>query len=162
MAKKKEHVVEIGLDSFPPALSRDAIRQAVREAIKGTAKEITGRVSGKRTDCESVSSVPLNAVPVPKSFMLGGKTFRVTYDENISYKEGLNGHIFFEMNTVRLQPNAEGCTRTQEDIERVFLHELTHGILYTIGKRDLSNDEEFVNAFSNCLHQALKTAKYGE
>ncbi len=39
-----------------------------------------------------------------------------------------------------------------------FWHELTHAILYDMGRADLNN-EKFVTAFSKRLHQAITSAK---
>lgn len=42
--------------------------------------------------------------------------------------------------------------------EEVFLHELTHWILYKMG-HDLEKDEDFVCMFGSLLNQALKSIK---
>ena len=123
-------------------------REAIREAVRGAASKEVAR------------PLKLKAIPIPTSLMLGGKTIKVVYDDAVSHREGINGDIHHEMGTIRLQPDRQGRPTPQDDIERVFLHELTHGVLFTIGKMELARDEELVNAFSNVLHQALKTAEY--
>lgn len=41
---------------------------------------------------------------------------------------------------------------------QTFLHELTHAILFTMGKRD-GHDEEFIEGFSQLLHQFMRQLK---
>jgi hypothetical protein len=48
--------------------------------------------------------------------------------------------------------------RPRKRIETTFWHEVTHAVLYDMGHR-LNNDENFVNAFSERLAQAVRTAK---
>lgn len=48
---------------------------------------------------------------------------------------------------------------TEERKEQTFYHELTHAILDAIGEDDLNCNEQFVDAFSNVLYQAIKTMK---
>ena len=40
---------------------------------------------------------------------------------------------------------------------QTFLHELTHAILFAIGKEELNDDESFVNTFSSFLAEAINT-----
>ena len=42
--------------------------------------------------------------------------------------------------------------------EQTFLHELTHAILFTMGKRD-DHNEEFIEGFSQLLHQYMRQIK---
>lgn len=37
-----------------------------------------------------------------------------------------------------------------------IVHEVTHGILVYIGRSDLSNDEQFVQALGNVIYQTFK------
>lgn len=41
-----------------------------------------------------------------------------------------------------------------------FFHELTHSILDTMGRNDLSKDENFVCSFAGFLTEAMTTAEY--
>ena len=40
---------------------------------------------------------------------------------------------------------------------QTFLHELTHAILFAMGKEELNDDESFVNTFSSFLSEAINT-----
>ena len=42
---------------------------------------------------------------------------------------------------------------------QTYCHEIVHGILYIMGKEELSKDEPFVDLFGHLLYQVLKTAK---
>ena len=128
-------------------IPREDIRRAVRDVVYNSKES---------------RSMKLNTINVPRELMLGGKTFRIVTDSELTHREGANGDIHWERGIIRLQPALEGVQNAGDDIERVFFHELVHGILLAMGKRTQAGDEEFVEGFANCLHQALKTAKYGE
>ena len=115
------------------------------------------RVLDRATESRSMK---LNTINVPRELMLGGKVFRIVTDSELTHREGANGDIHWERGIIRLQPALEGVQNAGDDIERVFFHELTHGVLLAMGRRTLAGDEEFVEGFANCLHQALKTARY--
>ena len=48
------------------------------------------------------------------------------------------------------------CLRTEKK-KQIFLHELTHAILFAMGKDELNEDEAFVNTFSSFLSEAINT-----
>lgn len=126
-------------------IPREDIRRAVRDVVYNSKES---------------RSMKLNTINVPRELMLGGKTFRIVTDSELTHREGANGDIHWERGIIRLQPALEGVQNAGDDIERVFFHELVHGILLAMGKRTQAGDEEFVEGFANCLHQALKTARY--
>lgn len=41
----------------------------------------------------------------------------------------------------------------------LFIHEIIHGILDTMGETELSSNEKFVNAFAGYLYQVIKQIK---
>lgn len=96
---------------------------------------------------------------IPKTFSLGGRDYTVSLVDN--HLIGTNvAYIDFPKCTVTIANQFKGTICTQDYKESTFLHELTHGILDTLGYSKLSEDEELVEGFANLLHQYLKTAKY--
>ena len=57
-----------------------------------------------------------------------------------------------------LAKNFKGTKVLQDDLEIIYLHELTHAILFAMGEHKLNGKEKFVEGFSGLLHQALKSA----
>ena len=48
---------------------------------------------------------------------------------------------------------------TEEQMINVWLHELTHAVLFMIGEHDLNGNERFIESYSGLLTEALTTAK---
>lgn len=99
---------------------------------------------------------------IPKQFELFGHTIKVEWRDDLLDTEGVVGMCFFRENRIVLQrldtPAYRG--RVKECSEVTFFHEVLHFILDHMKRDELKRDEEFVNIFALCLHQALKTAKY--
>ncbi len=47
----------------------------------------------------------------------------------------------------------------ESHLHHTLCHEVTHAVLDTIGREDLSQDEAFVDLLSNALYQVLTTVK---
>lgn len=45
-------------------------------------------------------------------------------------------------------------------VQHTLIHEVVHAVLDTIGREDLSQDEQFVDLLSNAMHQVVLTAKF--
>lgn len=102
----------------------------------------------------------LNAIPIPKRFMLHGQVIEVKYDPNmISFKQA-HGESQPEYNSLTLQPRNDGHVIDQSQIEESFFHELMHFIFYHAGQLDAYKDEQVVELTANLLHQAFATAEY--
>ena len=92
---------------------------------------------------------------IPNVIDIGGLPFTVKYDKNDLLKSAnIDGMIRYSCQDISLRDNM-----SKEYTEQVLCHELTHGILNNIGKDELSNNEEFVSAFGNCLYKVLKENK---
>ena len=111
-------------------------------------------------DGESSAFITLNAVPIPKTFMLAGKVFHVEYSETLLSQENANGDHWFDLSRIRLQSSTPGFPMKQDHIEQTFWHEAIHGVLHSAGKHELAKDEELVMQIAHGVHQILKTAKY--
>jgi hypothetical protein len=94
---------------------------------------------------------------IPNNFVLGGSTISV---ELVKNDLGTNvGQIILPTGKIYVATNFRGEDCNIDYMEASFYHELVHGILDILGKHDLSSNEEFVEAFSNLLHQFEKTKK---
>lgn len=89
---------------------------------------------------------------IPKSFKLGAETIIVRQKDFIN-----SGNILGEyskgIGCVDLALNALSEKIPYSSKERTFFHELVHAMLYHIGERDLSSNEQFVDALSGVMHQ---------
>ena len=105
-----------------------------------------------------------NTIPIPKQFQIFGQTVKVRADNRLLVNEDALGVARFLMNEIHLLPSLDGIPRTQEQLEKTYLHELVHWMFYYTFKdtdnADLIVDEFVVDNIANLLHQVLKTSKY--
>lgn len=132
----KEHPGKTSID-------RRKIRKAVREVV---------RLSG--------ADIPLNPIPIPRKFMLGGIWIDVEVTEDLVHKDNAFGQANFNDNKIKIQPNVQGSPRSAQDIERTFCHELMHFLCHMAGEYEFRDNEQKIDVFSRLLHQSLKTAIY--
>lgn len=97
---------------------------------------------------------------IPKSFNLFGYTINIQFVKNLQYTHCANGVALFNKNKILLEPGTKNHPKLQSHIERTFVHELTHWILWVMDEDKLCCNEEFVDEFSRLLHQALISMKY--
>ena len=93
---------------------------------------------------------------IPKKFSIGGLEYTVQYSDNLRYGEEY-GHWNGTKCEIAIAYKAGGDTVCLDREKQTFFHELVHAILDAIGKDALNEDEEFIDAFSNALYQAIKT-----
>ena len=92
---------------------------------------------------------------IPATFQLLGRTWTVTQDSQETKHKHLMGECQNNRNTIKLTKGLEGEDFPQDEVEQTFFHELTHAVLFTMGKNKLNEDEKFVDVFAGLLHQAL-------
>jgi hypothetical protein len=97
---------------------------------------------------------------IPKSFRLFGTTVDVVFDNNSLNQLSAVGGSAWVQSKITLTDTHKGEKVSEDVIEDTFYHEKVHAILDSMGKHDLSQDEEFVNVFSRLLRQSDVTAKY--
>ena len=95
---------------------------------------------------------------IPSKFTLGGCEYKVELIPNSALLKHV-GLINMPAGTVSITTYFDGVQCTSDYMESSFYHELVHGILDTMGKKELSADEELVEGFANLLHQYIKTKK---
>lgn len=104
--------------------------------------------------------IPLNDIPIPKRFMLGGIWIDVEVTEDLVHKDNAFGQANFNDNKIKIQPSVQGLPRSIQDIERTFFHELMHFLCHMAGEYDLRDNEQKIDVFSRLLHQALKMSVF--
>jgi hypothetical protein len=75
------------------------------------------------------------------------------YEEDILMK-GLVGHSNFVNNELLVHP-----VDNKDLYFETVMHEIVHLVLYKIGRSDLTEDEGFVEVFSNAISQAISEYK---
>ena len=96
---------------------------------------------------------------IPKRFDLMGTTIDVEYNADMMFDGDAMGQANYRRNKIFIAPNTSTFKMTQEQVEHVFLHELTHWIFKQLNRNELQKDEELVDMFAELLHQTLKTAQ---
>ena len=92
---------------------------------------------------------------IPKKFRLGGVDYTVKQVDHC----GLNDDFGFwrPQGIIEIANQAGGYEVSESKKKQTFLHELTHAILFAMGKEELNDDESFVNTFSSFLNEAIST-----
>lgn len=95
---------------------------------------------------------------IPKRFDLMGTTIEVEYNADMMFDGDAMGQANYRRNKIFIAPNTSTFKMTREQVEHVFLHELTHWIFRQLNRTELQKDEELVDMFAGLLHQTIKTA----
>ncbi len=99
-------------------------------------------------------------VRIPKSFKLFGTTINVVFDNKYCNDKSRYGESNYGGSKITLS-TTQGLDELSEDkIINTFYHEKVHMILDTMGERDISNNENFVDIFAKLLRQSDVTAEY--
>lgn len=96
---------------------------------------------------------------IPKRFDLMGTTIEVEYNFDMMLDNDEVGQANYRRNKIFIAPNTSTFKMTREQVEHVFLHELTHWIFNRLNRSELQKDEELVDMVAELLHQTLKTAQ---
>jgi len=92
-------------------------------------------------------------------FMLAAKPYEVEYTEHDSDNLGQAKNPLLK---VQIQTKWAGKEVPEISQEQTLYHEVVHCILDEIGRSGLNSDEEFVQSFSNLMHQFVKTKVHAE
>lgn len=88
---------------------------------------------------------------IPKSFTILGSTFKVLLVDKVDEFDSW-GECYIR--TIKIKKSL-----SLEDKETTFLHECTHAILDSLGYKELSASEPFVEQVSQIIYQIIKTSK---
>lgn len=103
----------------------------------------------------------MNYVKIPSKFRVGGQEMIVRQVHHCDDNKLGNCIVASgEINIAEIFNNDK--QQSQGSKENTFYHELTHAILDTMGRRDLSDDETFVCTFSGFLTEAMTNAYFKE
>jgi len=97
---------------------------------------------------------------IPKRFKQYGQTIRVAYNAKILNRDEVVGLCDIKQCLIELCPSTEAAPISEGKIEQTFVHEWVHIILDSMGERELSRNEKFVQQFAGLLHQGMTTAEY--
>ena len=87
-----------------------------------------------------------------KNFKVGGQEVKVIEVENL---DGKLGECCLAAGWVKIADKFKGESQSESSKLNTLYHEMTHAILDTMGRDDLSADEVFVSSFSSFLTEAL-------
>ncbi len=89
---------------------------------------------------------------LPKQIQIGGQVLTTQIHEELGGKLGkcccYNGYI-------KIASNVDGCIQTESSMLNTYIHEITHVILDTMGREDLSQDETFVSTFAGFATEGI-------
>ncbi len=92
-------------------------------------------------------------VLIPKEYTVGGQLLEVSYVDSL---DGKLGTCCLGAGFVRIANSFNVEKQSETSKQNTFYHELTHTILDTMGRGDLSGDEVFVNSFSSFFTRGFK------
>ena len=95
---------------------------------------------------------------IPKHFSLMGYTVEVQYSDTLVDTEDRVGSALYRQSKIVLQSNCLGVSRSKQQIEQTYCHELVHFILRSMHALKECDNEGFVECFSGFLHQFMSTA----
>lgn len=92
---------------------------------------------------------------IPKKLKVGGVDYSVKQVEHCGTDD--NFGFWRPQGIIEVANQAGGYEVSESKKKQTFLHELTHAILFAMGKEELNEDESFVNTFSSFLSEAINT-----
>ena len=97
---------------------------------------------------------------IPTAFTLFGTRYTVEFDDTLALGSQALGSADFHNNRIKLMPGLDHFPISENKIEEVFCHELTHIILQRVAGADFTYNENLVDLIGGCIHQFFKTAEY--
>ena len=88
-----------------------------------------------------------------KKINIMGVDYKIKYVDKVNDEDGW-GQIDNSTTTIRINSSL-----SKQNIYNTLLHEITHCLLYKLGKPKLSSKEDFVEAFSNAIFDTLSRNK---
>lgn len=92
---------------------------------------------------------------IPKKFKVGGVDYIVKQVEHCGNYD--NFGFCRPQGIIEIANQAGGYEVLDSKKRQTFLHEITHAILFAMGKEELNEDESFMNTFSSFLNEAIST-----
>ena len=95
---------------------------------------------------------------IPNKYKVGGQSITVSTVDSLP--NDILGDSNIGSGLVRIAKTFRGLTQSEDSKFNTFIHELTHTVLDTIGRADLSDDETFVCSFASILTEAINSMEY--
>ena len=92
---------------------------------------------------------------IPKKFKVGGVDYSVKQVDHCGNYDDFG--FWRPQGMIEIANQSGGYEVSESKKRQVFLHELTHAILFAMSKSELNDDESFVNIFSSFLNEAIST-----
>ena len=86
---------------------------------------------------------------IPSKIRIGGQEVKVTLPDKI--EDSKLGKCCMASGKIEIARSFDGIDQSHTSKENTFWHEVTHCILDTMGRSDLSRDETFVCCFAGFL-----------
>ena len=92
---------------------------------------------------------------IPNKLKIGGVDYSIKHIEHCGMNDDFG--LWRPQGIIEIANQAGGYEVSDSKKRQTFLHELTHAILFAMGKEELNDDESFVNTFSSFLNEAITT-----
>ena len=92
---------------------------------------------------------------IPNKLKIGGVDYSIKHVEHCGMNDDFG--LWRPQGIIEIANQAGGYEVSDSKKRQIFLHELTHAILFAMGKEELNDDESFVNTFSSFLNEAINT-----
>ena len=92
---------------------------------------------------------------IPKGLKVGGVDYEVRFVEHCGTNDDFG--LWRSQGIIEIATQVGGYKVSESKKKQTFFHELTHAILFAMGKEELNEDESFVNTFSSFLAEAINT-----
>ena len=92
---------------------------------------------------------------IPNKLKIGGVDYSIKHVEHCGMNDDFG--LWRPQGIIEIANQAGGYEVSDSKKRQTFLHELTHAILFAMGKEELNDDESFVNTFSLFLNEAINT-----
>ena len=92
---------------------------------------------------------------IPNKLKIGGVDYSIKRVEHCGMNDDFG--LWRPQGIIEIANQAGGYEVSDSKKVQTFLHELTHAILFAMGKGELNEDESFVNTFSSFLNEAINT-----
>ena len=92
---------------------------------------------------------------IPNKLKIGGVDYSIKHVEHCGNYDDFG--FWRPQGIIELAKQSGGFEISESKKRQTFFHELTHAILFAMGKDELNEDESFVNTFSSFLNEAINT-----
>ena len=92
---------------------------------------------------------------IPNKLKIGGVDYSIKHVEHCGMNDDFG--LWRPQGIIEIANQAGGYEVSDSKKRQTFLHELTHAILFAMGKEELNEDESLVYTFSSFLADAINT-----